>query len=136
MWKWFQRQRLSMEEPIPPISPEDLSSLFVNCRNKPITFDLRGHKEIDLYPYAIPGALLTTNVSLPTLMPSIPPRSTVVLYAAEQTPTNCRLARWRALDSRFYVLKGGLRAWWEAHLPLESVQCSRHPSSISRGARR
>lgn len=133
MWRLFQRQRRSMDEPIPQISPEDLSSMFVDCPNKPIMFDLRTRKEVDLYPYVIPGALLTTNVSVSTLLPSIPPRSTVVLYAAEQTPNNCSLARWQAPDSRFYMLKGGLRAWWEAHLPLESVQCSRHPSSISRG---
>lgn len=134
MWKLFQRQRQSMEEPIPQISPEDLSSLFANGPNKLIVFDLRTHEEIDLYAYMIPGALLTTNVSLPTLVPSIPPRSTVVLYAAEQTPNNFHLPRLRAPDSKFYVLKGGLRAWWEAHLPLESVQWSRPPSSISRGA--
>jgi len=134
MWRLFQRQHPSMQGSIAQISPAGLSSILVNCPDKLIIFDLREYNEIELYPYIIPGALLTTNVSLPTLMPSIPLRSAVVLYAADQTPKNYSLLRLRALGSKFYVLNGGLRAWWEAHLPLESVRCPRRPSSVSRGA--
>lgn len=133
MWWAFRWQRLAMKDQISEISAAELSSLLVNLPHKLIIFDLRERNEIDLYPYGIPGALLTANVSLHLMLPAIPPQSTVVFYAADRKPIDFDLLHPFSLKPNFHLLKGGLRAWWEAHLPLERVLCLRRPSSVSRG---
>ncbi len=131
MWRLFQRRR-SMTEPITQISARDLSSLLLSVPEKLIIFDLREQNEIDLYPYIIPGALLTTKVSVASLMPWAPPHSMVVVYATDQPPKDSSLPPLLTFDSKFHVLDGGLYAWWEARLPLESIKCLRRPSSVVR----
>ncbi len=88
MWRLFQ-QRQQMEEQLSQLGAADLYSQLVNCPDKLIVFDIREYSEIEIFPYIIPGAFLTTNVSLSATIPSIQPQSTVVLYASGQIPDNC-----------------------------------------------
>lgn len=129
MWKLFQQRRQKMEEELSQLSASDLHSQLVTFSDKFVIFDIRGRREVEMFPYIIPGALLTTNVSLSAMISSIPPQSTVVLYASDNIPDNC-IPHWAMGPGlRGCVLNGGLRAWYTARLPMESVTkyqwCSR-----------
>jgi hypothetical protein len=129
MWRLFQRQLQNAAKRLSRLSAADLYSKLADLLEKPIIVDIRECREIETFPYIIPGALLTTNVSLSAMIPWIPPRSTVVVYAFDDIPDNCTPLGAIAHASRGYVLNGGLRAWHRAGLPLESVTkyqwCSR-----------
>jgi rhodanese-related sulfurtransferase len=126
VWRFFQRQ---VQKRLNPLSPADLYSQLAGRPEKPIIIDIRERREIEAFPYIIPGALVSANVSFSVMIPWIPPRSTVVLYASDNIPDHCNAPSVITLVSRGYVLDGGLRAWHEAGLPLESVtkyqRCSR-----------
>jgi hypothetical protein len=129
MWRLFQRQLRNTAMRLSRLSAADLYSKLGDLLERPIIVDIRECREIETFPFMIPGALLTTNVSLSSMIPWIPPRSTVVVYAFDDIPHNCTLLPVIALAPKGYVLNGGLRAWHKASLPLESVTghewCSR-----------
>jgi hypothetical protein len=103
------------------ISAADLSVLLQTLCSRLIVLDLRRRDEVDEYPYIIPGALLTTEVDLPTLIGWVPPRAWVVLYAMDTiSESHSRLHLLRH-DLNLHVLTGGLRSWWEADLAMDSV---------------
>jgi hypothetical protein len=119
MWEIFQRNRAlgRMVE----ISAEHLSVLMEPLCSKLIILDLRGEDEVLLYPYIIPGALLTTKVDVSVLIGWLPPQSWVVLYATDKIRRGySRLHRLRN-DLSFCVLSDGLRAWWNAGFAMETV---------------
>jgi hypothetical protein len=126
VWRFFQRH---VQKQLNPLSAADLYSQLADLSEKPIIVDIRERREIETFPYIIPGALLSANVSFSAMIPWIPPRSAVVLYASDSIPDDCNPPRVIKLASRGYVLDGGLRAWYTAGLPLESVSryqwCSR-----------
>jgi hypothetical protein len=129
MWRLFQRELLNTAKRLGQLSVADLYSQLVDLPEKPIILDIRGRLEIQTFPYIIPGALLATNVSFSAMIPWIPPQSTVVVYASDDIPDNGIPLRVISLVSKGYALNGGLRAWHQARLPLESVAkyqwCSR-----------
>jgi rhodanese-related sulfurtransferase len=86
-----------------------------------VVLDLRPRDEVEQYPYIIPGALLTTEVDLAKLVGWLPPRTWLVLYATDRIPQTCSHLRLLRDDLSFYVLTGGLRAWWDANLEMDSV---------------
>ena len=103
------------------IMAADLSVLLEHLCDRLIVLDLRRRDELEEYPYIIPGALLTTEVELPALIGWLPPRTWVVLYAMDDIPKRCSRLHLLRDDLSFYVLSGGLRAWWSADLALDSV---------------
>ena len=119
MWEIFQRNRAlgGMVE----ISAEHLSVLMEPLCSKLIILDLRRRDEVEEYPYIIPGALLTTEVDLPTLIGWVPPQTWVVLYATDTIPKSHSRLHLLREDLSFYVLSGGLRDWWSADLAMDSV---------------
>ena len=119
MWQIFQRNRALRG--IVEISAEHLSVLLEPLRSKLIILDLRPRDEVEEYPRIIPGALLTTEVDLPTLIGWMPPDAWVVLYATDRIPGSCSRLHLLRNDLSFYVLSGGLRAWWRADLAMESA---------------
>jgi hypothetical protein len=119
MWKILQpnRELTGMLE----IMAADLSVLLEHLCDRLIVLDLRRRDELEEYPYIIPGALLTTEVELPALIGWLPPRTWVVLYAMDDIPKRCSRLHLLRDDLSFYVLSGGLRAWWSADLAMDSV---------------
>ena len=119
MWKLFQRNQAlrGMVE----ISAENLSVLLEPLASNLIILDLRGRDEVEQYPYVIPGGLLTTQTNPPTLIGWLPPQSWVVLYAMDRIPRSSTHLHLLRNDLSFYVLTGGLRAWWAAGLKMDSV---------------
>lgn len=119
MWKLFQRKQAlrGMVE----LSAESLSGLPEPLAGKLVILDLRGRDEVEQYPYIIPGGLLTTKIDPPTLIGWAPPQSWVVLYAMDRIPQSCSRLHLLRNDLSFYVLTGGLRAWWATGLEMDSV---------------
>ena len=104
------------------ISAWDLSVLLKSLGGRLIVFDLRGPDEAEQYPYIIPGALLTTETELAALIGWLPPSTPIVLYAMDRIPQSCSQLGLLRNDLSFYTLIGGLRAWWDADLEMDSVE--------------
>lgn len=131
MWKFLQMfsrardgdatQRNRSEPGMSQISVVELASLLVLAAEGLMIFDVREVNEVEEHPYAIPGALLTTNVNLDALVPWIPLNTIVVLYATANIPARYAFLHLLSGQVRFYALEGGLRSWTEAGLPLEDV---------------
>jgi len=131
MWKFLQafcrarnRSRTQQKRSDPGISrigAVELASLFVRAGDNLMIFDLRESAEIEAYPCAIQGALLTFNVNLHALIPWIPPETVVILYATSDIPAHYAFVHLLSRKLRIYALDGGLRSWREAGLPLEHV---------------
>lgn len=119
MWKIFQRNGALKE--MVEISAEHLSALLKPLSSTLMIFDLRQRDEVENYPYIIPGGLLTTKIDVPALIGWVPPRTWVVLYATDRIPSSSSRLHLLRGDLSFYVLSGGLRAWWAADLAMESV---------------
>jgi hypothetical protein len=126
MWKIFQRGGELRE--MVKISAADLSVLMEPLCNKLIILDLRARDEVEQYSYIIPGALLTTEVDPPMLIGWLPSQTWVVLYAMDSIPKSCSRLHLLRDDLSFYVLSGGLRAWWGADLAMDSVD--QHAGSL------
>lgn len=103
------------------IRAADLSVLLKPLCSKLIILDLRRRDELEGYPYVIPGALPTAGIHLPGLIGWLPPGSWVVLYAMDRIPRSSSRLDLLRDDSSFFVLSGGLRAWWAADLAMEAV---------------
>lgn len=106
------------------IETAELATLIDRAAGKIMIFDLREPAEIDAYPYAIQDALLTINIDLDALIPWIPPKTVVVLYASGNLPAHCDLPNPDSRKLKFLALKDGLHAWREAGLPMEDVAFS------------
>lgn len=104
------------------ISALDLSVLLKSLSGRLIVFDLREPDEVEQYPYIIPGALLTTKIQLPALIGWLPPWTPILLYATGRIPESCCRLHLLRNDLSFYVLIGGLRAWWDAKFEMDSVE--------------
>lgn len=119
MWKIFQRDRTltGMAE----IRAADLSVLLKSLGSKVVILDLRQRDELEVYRYIIPGALLTPGMDLPALIGWLPPQTWVVLYATDRIPRSCSRLHLLRNDLSFFVLSGGLRAWWAADLAIEPM---------------
>lgn len=120
MWKLFKRTKevgRMME-----ISAADLSVLMEPLHSKLIVLDLRMRDEVEQYPYMIPGALLTAQTVLPSLIGWLPPQTWIVLYAMDSIPRSCSRLHLLRNDLTFCVLAGGLRSWWSADLEMDSVE--------------
>jgi hypothetical protein len=119
MWEIFQRNRAlgGMVE----ISAEHLSVFMEPLCSKLIILDLRRRDEVEQYPRIIPGALLTAGMDVPALIDWLPPQTLLVLYATDRIPRSCSRLHLLRNDLSFYVLSGGLRAWWRADLAMETV---------------
>lgn len=133
----FRKQRIAKVEPdriesgpIIEINPRELILLLTHVPDRLMIFDLRHSSEVERHPSIIPDALLTTNIDLFELMPWIPPETIVVFYAAEHIPRDFVVPVPQSSESTTYVLKGGLRSWWEAGLPVERVS-PRHEEAHS-----
>lgn len=109
------------ESCIPQIGVVELASLRLRAPDQLMIFDLRESGEMEEHPYAIPGALLTTNVNLHALAPWIPPETVVVLYATSDLPAQFSSLHCPSRNLRFLALEGGLRSWREAGLQLEHL---------------
>jgi rhodanese-related sulfurtransferase len=131
MWKFLQRFRRDRAEnanqendcesrTISLISAAELASCLMRAPDSLIVFDLRDYSEIESYPCAIRGALLTFNVNLNALVPWIPAETIVVLYGAADIPPHQTL-HLLSKGLRFVALEGGLRSWQVAGLPLEHL---------------
>ena len=118
MWK---RQRSHALRGMVEISALDLSVLLDPLSSKLIILDLRRRDEVEQYPHIIPGALLTTQTDPPTLIGWLPPDAWVVLYAMDYIPRSCSRLHLLRNELNFYVLTGGLRAWWAAGLRMDSI---------------
>jgi hypothetical protein len=103
------------------IGAVDLSVLLERLDGKLIVLDLRRRDEVEEYPYIVPQGLLTTRVDPAALIDWLPPLTWVVLYAMDSLPKSCSRLHLLREDLSFYVLSGGLRAWWSAGLALDSV---------------
>lgn len=103
------------------LTAENLSGLLEPLFSKLIMLDLRRREEVEQYPYIIRGGLLTTKIDPPTLIEWVPPQSWVILYAMDRIPQSCSHLHLLRNDLSFYVLSGGLRAWWAAGLQMDSV---------------
>jgi rhodanese-related sulfurtransferase len=101
------------------ISAMELAAFCWCAPDRLIVFDLREISEVEEYPHAIPGALLTTHVEISMLIPWVPPNTIVVLYAATDVPRRFAHLRVPEDEIKLYALRGGLRSWWQAGLPLE-----------------
>jgi hypothetical protein len=119
MWGIFQRNRAlrGMVE----ISAEHLSVVMEPLCGKLMILDLRQRDEVEEYPRIIPGALLTAGMDVPALIGWMPPQTRIVLYATDRIPGSCSRLHLLRNDLSFYVLSGGLRAWWAADLAMDSV---------------
>jgi rhodanese-related sulfurtransferase len=106
------------------ISAIELAAFCWSASDRLMVFDLRENSQIEEYPHAIPGALLTTHVNIATLIPWIPPKTIVVLYAAEDVPLRFAHLSAPPAEIKLYMLRGGLRSWWQSGLPLEDVALS------------
>lgn len=107
-----------------PIDAATLASLSDRTGANLILFDLRELQEIEKFSYSIPGALLTTNTSFPTLIRWVPPASTIAVFASETVPSDDARLRLRMKKLKLYSLDGGLRSWCKAGLPVEPVTLS------------
>jgi hypothetical protein len=103
------------------ISAEHLSVVMEPLCGKLMILDLRQRDEVEEYPRIIPGALLTAGMDVPALVGWVPPQTWVVLYATDRIPGSCSRLHLLRNDLSFYVLSGGLRAWWAADLAMDSV---------------
>jgi hypothetical protein len=103
------------------IRAADLSVLLKSLGSKVVILDLRQRDELEVYRYIIPGALLTTGMDLPALISWLPPQTWVVLYATDRIPRSCSRLHLLRNDLSFFVLSGGLRAWWAADLAMEPM---------------
>jgi hypothetical protein len=103
------------------ISATDLLVVLQPLCSNLIILDLRGQDEVEHYSYIIPGALLTTKMNASALIGWLPPRNWVVLYAADNIPRSYSRLHLLRNDLSFYVLSGGLRAWWSAGFAMETV---------------
>lgn len=119
MWKIFQGGRTGTG--VAGIRAADLSALLKPLGSKLMIFDLRRRDELERYPYIIPGALLTAGMDLAALIGWLPPETWLVLYATDRIPRSCSRLHLLRNDLSFFVLSGGLRAWWDADLAMESV---------------
>lgn len=131
MWKLLQALRGSRDRKatqgsrpdsrVSQIGAVELASLLVDAPDNVIIFDLRESAEIEAYPYAIRGALLTFNVNVDALVPWIPAGAVVILYATGNIPFRHACLHLLSETSSFYALEGGLRSWWKAGLALEDI---------------
>jgi rhodanese-related sulfurtransferase len=129
MWRFLNKAFKAQEEfaaspgndegGLQGISAMELAAFCWCASDRLIVFDLREISEVEEYPHAIPGALLTTHVDLTMLIPWIPPNTIVVLYGATDVPRRFARLRAPADEIKLYALRGGLRSWWQAGLPLE-----------------
>ena len=103
------------------IGNDQLLALIGQGEENLILFDLRGSAEVQRFPFIIPGALLTTRVSLLELADWIPPRAVVVLYGAGQISSHAEFIERLPLDAHFYLLDGGVKSWCQARFPMEPV---------------
>lgn len=129
MWKIFERDL--KPKGIVEIRATDLSVLLEPLSSKLIILDLRRRDELERYPYVIPGALLTAGIDLPGLIGWLPTGTWVVLYATDCIPRSCSRLHLLRDDLSFFVLRGGLRAWWAADLAMQAVD--RHTVAIAAG---
>lgn len=119
MWELFQRN--GALKGMVEISAEHLSVLLEPLCSKLIILDLRLRDEVEQYPRIIPGALLTAGMDVPALIGWVPPRTWVVLYATDRIPRSSSRLHLLRDDLSFFVLSGGLQAWWRADLAMEPV---------------
>ena len=119
MWKIFQGDRTptGMTE----IRAADLSVLLKPLCSKLIIFDLRRRDELERYPHIIPGALLTAGMDVPALIGWLPTETWLVLYATDRIPRSFSRLHLLRNDLSYFVLSGGLRAWWAADLAMETA---------------
>lgn len=118
MWK-IPKNPLSKATRVDSINVTEFLQLLESVPDKILIFDVRDRSEIKAYPRIIPQALLATDLSLPALMPWLPPEMWVVLYAENSISRNYETLPTLRPDARFRALEGGLRAWWEARLETE-----------------
>lgn len=102
------------------ISTEQLVCFYGQSGERLMIFDLRDCAEVERFPYSIPGALPTTRANLLDLANWIPPESVVVLCGADNLNHDDFISQ-LPNDAHFYVLKGGIKSWEHARLPLEPV---------------
>ncbi|MGH9738123.1 MAG: rhodanese-like domain-containing protein [Candidatus Acidiferrales bacterium] len=112
---------LGFESRVDVINAASLARLSDQPGEGLILLDLRGVHEIEKHTYSIPGALLTINVELATLVRWIPPNSTVVMFADETIAAHDGRLRVAGRKLKVYSLEGGLQAWCESGLPIEPV---------------
>ena len=103
------------------IGNEQLLALIGQGEENLIVFDLRGSADVQRFPSIIPGALLTTRVSLLEMADWIPPRAIVVLYGAGQINNHAEQIERLPRDAHFYLLEGGVKSWCQARFPMEPV---------------
>ena len=107
---------------IPLISALELASFAIRDPDALIDFDLRDYSEVEAYPYAIRGALLTFNVNLDALVPLIPPETIVILYGAVDIPARYAFLHLLSKKLSFRATEGGLQSWRAAGLPIEHLK--------------
>lgn len=101
------------------IGNEQLLAIYGQSQERLILFDLRHDAELEKFPFIIPGALLTTRVSVLDLADWIPPQAIVVLYGADDISAHSDLIERLPQDAHFYLLEGGVKGWQRARLPME-----------------
>jgi len=128
MWT-FLRALLRIQETAPSkLDPIQLVSLLWCASEKLMIFDLRALAEVEEYPRTIPGALLTTHVDMHMLIPWVPAETIVILYATEDVPRHFAQLLVSSDGPKVQLLDGGLRSWWQAGLPMETVNVSERQS--------
>lgn len=128
MWNLIQAFLGHSEGQRPASSPnatvignEQLLGIYGQSQERLILFDLRHPAELEKFPFVIPGALLTTRVTVLELADWIPPQAIVVLYGADHISAYSDLIERLPHDAHFYLLEGGVKAWQHARLPMEDA---------------
>jgi membrane protein DedA with SNARE-associated domain/rhodanese-related sulfurtransferase len=122
-WKYIRRHRFLRHLAAARITPMELNRRL-EAGDPLVIVDLRTALDISLAPYKIPGARVIDPEELRHPHHTIPRDSEVVFYCAEpREATSARVALRAAAIGFKNVrpLSGGLEAWREAGLPVESL---------------
>src|SRR5262245_13037858 len=134
-WKYIRRHRFLRHLAAARITPLELNQRL-EAGDPLVIVDLRTALDISLAPYKIPGARVIDPAELRHPHHTIPRDSEVVFYCAEpREATSARVALRAAAIGFKHVrpLSGGLEAWREAGLPVESLApISAHPFPAER----
>jgi membrane protein DedA with SNARE-associated domain/rhodanese-related sulfurtransferase len=117
-WLWVQSRG---RPPIPFVSPAEAAQAFIS--DAAVIYDVRSHGYYDRKARRVQGSRRLEPNALNQLEFDFPPHKHVYLYCTcLDDATSSRVAQ-RLLERgvRTAVIKGGLRAWKKAGLPLEPI---------------
>lgn len=118
IWTWVKSRRLRM---VPSVSPDEAARAVTS--DNALIYDVRSHGYYDRHATRVKGSLRMDPNALQHSEPDLPLDRPVYIYCTcVREATSARVAR-LLLDKGVHgaVIKGGLRAWKKAGLPIEQV---------------